>query len=311
MDGEEGRPEPRDLRRRALDRVGDVVQLEVDEDALARRRELRRQAQAAAIGELHADLIEARRVADSRDQPLGLGASGASSATISRSRGSMRFARRAGHGAPAFIRRPRGRGSISRSARRPIAHHAARRRRRSVGAIGPDPRRRQVAPDRRGAMGGIALRAGLARDRRGEAVGELDDHAVRSHQREGVLDQLQAQRGRLVEQRQARDDGGDRPAGEPGQACSADRRRRPGRPATGGKALRQQPAEAGVIFDQHEALAGDAAFDQRPGHRPGSRAELDDEAVAAADRPPAPSRARETAPTARRRRSGAGCRTTS
>ena len=49
------------------------MQLEVDEHALAPLGELRRQGEAAAIGELHADLIEARRIADRRDQPFGVG----------------------------------------------------------------------------------------------------------------------------------------------------------------------------------------------------------------------------------------------
>ena len=62
-----------DLRGRALDRVGDVVQLQVDEHPLARLRELRRQAQAAAVGELHANLIKSHAVAEFGDETLGLG----------------------------------------------------------------------------------------------------------------------------------------------------------------------------------------------------------------------------------------------
>ena len=73
MDGEEGRAELRGLRRRALDRVGDVMQLEIEKDLFARRGEPADERRGrAAVGELHADLIEDRAVADPLDKPLRL-----------------------------------------------------------------------------------------------------------------------------------------------------------------------------------------------------------------------------------------------
>ena len=72
MDGEKRRAEARDLGDRPLDGVGDVVQLEVQEDLPAGGDEPLDEAEFAAIGELHADLVEAGAVADPRDEPLGL-----------------------------------------------------------------------------------------------------------------------------------------------------------------------------------------------------------------------------------------------
>ena len=73
VDGEECRAELRRLRGRPLDGVGNVMQLEVEKDLFARRRELGDERQAAAIGELHADLIECRAVADPLDEASRLG----------------------------------------------------------------------------------------------------------------------------------------------------------------------------------------------------------------------------------------------
>ena len=73
MDGEKRRAEPCRLRRGALDGVGDVVELEVEKDPLARRGEPACQRKPIpAVGELHADLIEGRRIADPLDEALGL-----------------------------------------------------------------------------------------------------------------------------------------------------------------------------------------------------------------------------------------------
>ena len=110
-----------------------------------------------------------------------------------------------------------------------------------------------------------------------------------------------APRRRLVEQRQAGDDGGDRLAREGasvrGQVVGValdDRGRR--------EALLQHAAEAGIVFDQHEPLGRDAGLDQRPRDRAGAGPELDDEPVRRrADR--RRHRARERSP---RRRDRAG-----
>src|ERR1700683_5574266 len=52
----------------------------------------------------------------------------------------------------------------------------------------------------------------------------------------------------------------------------------------GRETLREQAAEAGVVFDEHESLARHALLDQRLGDRPGAWAKLDDEAFARAAR---------------------------
>ena len=70
MDGEEAHTEPCDLRGRALDRVRDVVQLEVDEHLLALSDEALTSARPARIDKLHADLVEDAGIADARDEPL-------------------------------------------------------------------------------------------------------------------------------------------------------------------------------------------------------------------------------------------------
>ena len=62
---------------RPLDGVGDVVQLEIEKNLLAGRREPICEGKApTAIGELHADLIESRGIADALDDALGLGGVG-------------------------------------------------------------------------------------------------------------------------------------------------------------------------------------------------------------------------------------------
>ena len=49
------------------------MQLEVEEDLFARRRQFRDERQAAAIGELHANLIEDRAVANALDEAARFG----------------------------------------------------------------------------------------------------------------------------------------------------------------------------------------------------------------------------------------------
>ena len=112
---------------------------------------------------------------------------------------------------------------------------------------------------------------------RQEAVGELDEHAVRPHQVEGVADQLLAPARRLVEERQTRDDRRDGLARQFGQrarqvvgvALDGFRRR---------EAPLQHAAEAGIVFDQHEAAPLEAAAQKSPGDGSGPRPQLDDEA---------------------------------
>ena len=64
MHGQKRRAEVRDLRGGALHRVGDVMQLEIEEDLLARAAQLAHQIEPAAVNELHADLVEADRIAE-------------------------------------------------------------------------------------------------------------------------------------------------------------------------------------------------------------------------------------------------------
>ena len=74
MDGQESPAEARDLRRRPLDRVGDVMQLQIDEDLLARRSKPADERQSVApVYELHADLVEGHGVADRGHEPFGRG----------------------------------------------------------------------------------------------------------------------------------------------------------------------------------------------------------------------------------------------
>ena len=96
------------------------------------------------------------------------------------------------------------------------------------------------------------------------------------HQREGVADELSRRCRRLIEQRQAGDDGRNRLAGQ--------FRERPRKVVSVAlddhgwrEALPQQPAESGIVFDQHEPLARNAGLDQGPGHRTGAGSKLDDE----------------------------------
>ncbi len=73
VDGEEMHAEPCHLGRRTLDRVGDVVQLEVEEDLLARLHEPLGDGEATpAVNELHADLVEADGIAEPVDERQGL-----------------------------------------------------------------------------------------------------------------------------------------------------------------------------------------------------------------------------------------------
>ena len=73
MHGQEGRAELGDLPRGPLDGVGDVMQLEVDENLLAVADQPLDQRQAAGVGQLHADLVEGDAVAEAGDHRLGLG----------------------------------------------------------------------------------------------------------------------------------------------------------------------------------------------------------------------------------------------
>ncbi len=73
MNGEELGAESGRLRRRPLDGVGNVVQLEIEKNLTAGGGEPARERKAFfGIGKLHADLIEGGGVADALDEPLGL-----------------------------------------------------------------------------------------------------------------------------------------------------------------------------------------------------------------------------------------------
>jgi hypothetical protein len=72
VDGQKGRAKAGDLGHRPLHRVGNVVQLEVEEHAFARCGEALHKTKAAAIDEFHADFIKDDAVAEPRRQPLGL-----------------------------------------------------------------------------------------------------------------------------------------------------------------------------------------------------------------------------------------------
>src|SRR5574337_1496058 len=74
MDGEEGRAKLGRLCGRTLDRVGDVVQLEVEKQPFAGRGgETTGEIESAlGVGQLHADLIEKGGLADALDEALGL-----------------------------------------------------------------------------------------------------------------------------------------------------------------------------------------------------------------------------------------------
>src|SRR5208337_4494797 len=145
--------------------------------------------------------------------------------------------------------------------------------------VSPDAGGRQIEPDRRAAMGRVAADAGVARDGGKKTVSELDENAFRPHQVEGVGDQLFATMRRLVEERKTGDDGGDALVDERGE----------GAPKVVGVALDdgrrletalQHPAEARIVFDEHEATPIEAALQKRSGDGPGARPELDNEAVA-------------------------------
>ena len=126
-------------------------------------------------------------------------------------------------------------------------------------------------------MSPIAAGASLMRDRREEAVSELDENSLRPHQREGVGDQLFAPMRRLVEERQAGDDGRDRRVPEFGERM----RQIIGVALNDPDALEaafQDSAEARVVFDEHKPSPVKAALDQGPSDRTGAGAEFDDEA---------------------------------
>ena len=67
MHRQEGRAEPRDGLDPFLDGVGDVVELHVEEDALAGGSQIARESEAAGKGELVADLVERDVVAEALD----------------------------------------------------------------------------------------------------------------------------------------------------------------------------------------------------------------------------------------------------
>ena len=86
--GEEARAEPRHALDALRDRVADVVQLEIEEHALAGAGKRLREGKPAGEGELIADLVERYRIAEPRHHaPALLRTEGRSSATIRRSRG--------------------------------------------------------------------------------------------------------------------------------------------------------------------------------------------------------------------------------
>jgi hypothetical protein len=76
VDGQEGRAESGDLFGGLGDGVGDVVQLEVKKDLLAGRDQLAGEAKPPAIGQLHADLVEAHRIAQPGHHGFGGGDAG-------------------------------------------------------------------------------------------------------------------------------------------------------------------------------------------------------------------------------------------
>ena len=87
--GQKRRAEARDAFDTALNRVADVVQLEVHENLLAGADQPLGERQAARIGELITDLVEAHAVAEPIDHRLGRRTLGRSRATMRRSRGAM------------------------------------------------------------------------------------------------------------------------------------------------------------------------------------------------------------------------------
>ena len=149
VDGEEPRAQFGRLRGRPLDGVGNVVQLEVEKDLFARRSQFGDERQAAAIGELHPNLIEDHAVADPLDEPSRV-------ADVGHVEGDdQSIARRKRLNSPAL-------GGIG----------ALR-----IEPIGPHKGRRQIAQDRPRANGGITIGADVAGNGRLEAIGELHEHA--------------------------------------------------------------------------------------------------------------------------------------
>ena len=73
MHREEGRAQSRDAFNALRNGIADVVQLEIEEDALARAGEHARKIDPAGEGELIADLVERHRFAQPRHQRLRLG----------------------------------------------------------------------------------------------------------------------------------------------------------------------------------------------------------------------------------------------
>src|SRR5208282_5348307 len=113
-------------------------------------------------------------------RPLAPPTSGASSATINRSRGARALNSSTVScilSLSRFVRRAPERGAFAPAGvdREPIGPHAGWR---------------QIAPDRPAAMREVAPGADLARNGRSEAVGELNEHARPPHQRKGVADEL-------------------------------------------------------------------------------------------------------------------------
>jgi hypothetical protein len=68
VDSQVVEPEMRDVRRRFLDRVGDVEQLHVEEHGLARRFETLGECDAAAEQQFEPDLVALDRVAERGDE---------------------------------------------------------------------------------------------------------------------------------------------------------------------------------------------------------------------------------------------------
>src|SRR5580698_4976745 len=147
-----------------------------------------------------------------------------------------------------------------------------------VKPIRPYEGRRQIEQNRLRANRRIKICAGVARNWRLESVRELDEHARRPHQGEGVGDELRPPGRRLVEQRQAGDDGGDRLAGEWRQRA---------RKVIGValddadvvEAAFQHTTKSLVVLDEHQSFRRQTGVDQRPGDGTRAGPELNDEAM--------------------------------
>ena len=103
---------------------------------------------------------------------------------------------------------------------------------------------------------------------------------------ESVGDQLPAPRGRLVEQRQAGDEGRDRLVAPVGRAFASGRMRRPARSPSQARSAARASGRSADRIRRAPVASVEAALDQRPGDRSGAGAEFDDEPAARVDRGP-------------------------